>query len=74
MAFRIILTALPPGISRIVAVNFPNTVTISGSFISIFIFSIKSPSENVTGKTTFCSFGLAGAFKWSIMEHERISR
>ena len=57
MAFRIVLSALPPGISRIVAVNFPNTVTISGSLISTFIFSIKSPARNVIGKIKSCCKG-----------------
>ena len=41
MAFRIVLSGLP-FTPRIVAVNFPNTVTISGSFISTLIFSMKS--------------------------------
>ena len=45
MAFRIILSGLPT--PRIVAVNFPNTVTISGSFMSTLILSIESPGSNV---------------------------
>ena len=71
MTFLIVLFALP-STSRIVAVNFPNTVTISGSFMSTFIFSIKSPGPNVTGKTN--GVGSLGCGRWSIIEHERISR